>query len=190
MGFTNPTYLKTGTESQRLAYHALHKLGIFTALAPYHPVLTGTLPININIAGSDLDILCEVYQPDDFIDHVKVHFGHLPGFAVTQSVVQELPSVIIHFYHQGWPFELFGQPLPAIKQVAYLHMVTEHRILQQASPHFQSMIRQLKQKGIKTEPAFAHLLRLSANPYEAILSLGSFSDDQLHRLLTKNGQGT
>nr|WKN40226.1 DUF4269 domain-containing protein [Tunicatimonas sp. TK19036] len=187
MDFTNPDYLKTGNERQQQAYHAINQLAVFATLAPYNPVLTGTIPIGIDIPGSDLDIICEVYQPDAFIQDVKARFGYLPGFSVRQTVVQELPTVIINFCYQGWPFELFGQPLPATRQVAYRHMMIEHRILQLASPDFRLVIRQLKQAGMKTEPVFAHLLHLPNSPYDALLALAPFSDEQLFQLLSKNG---
>lgn len=190
MDFVDPAYLKTGNLRQQQAYQVLAQSNIFAVLEAYHPVLVGTIPIAIDVPGSDLDIVCEVHQPVAFIHKVEVQFGHLPGFAVQQSLIQQLPTVIIRFYDGEWPFELFGQPIPAMQQAAYQHMVIEYRILQGANAAFRKNIRQLKQEGVKTEPAFASLLQRSGDPYEAMLALASFSDTQLHRLLAKNGYET
>ncbi len=41
----------------------------------------------------------------------------------------------------------------------------------------------LKHQGLETEPAFARLLSLAGDPYEAMVDLEIWSDDELRRLL-------
>jgi hypothetical protein len=52
------TYLLHGTVTQRAAYAALAALQVFSLLQDFDPVLVGTIPLNIDIPGSDLDIVC------------------------------------------------------------------------------------------------------------------------------------
>ena len=70
INFLDISYLKSGNERQKKAYHVLTDNNILEKLAFYHPILVGTIPININIESSDLDIICEVYDNDEFIDQL------------------------------------------------------------------------------------------------------------------------
>ena len=49
-------------------------------------------------------------------------------------------------------------------------MIIENEILKEQGEEFRKKIIELKIQGYKTEPAFAKLLQLSGNPYEAILN--------------------
>jgi len=183
---TDLSYLKNGNPRQQSAYQTLVRLNIFSYLSKYRPLLTGTVPLGIDIESSDLDISCEVYEHRSFIQQVGSRYGDLSEFAV-ESTNTAYHSIIIRFYYQPWVIELFGQPLPTMQQHAYRHMMVEHQILQLASANFCRKVRELKQQGIKTEPAFAQLLNLSGNPYRAMLSLEKFSEQQLSHLLTNRG---
>ncbi|MGB3585904.1 MAG: DUF4269 domain-containing protein [Tunicatimonas sp.] len=187
MEFNSLSYLKEGTAQQQSAYRALHSLDLFNYLSEYYPLLTGTVPLRIDIDSSDLDICCEVHTPKLFVDQVTKEYGDLPSFQVLRMLSHNLLAILIRFRYQSWPIELFGQPLPATKQHAYRHMIVEHRILQLASVAFREQIKELKQQGIKTEPAFAQLLNLQGDPYQAVLNLENYSDDQLWQLLSSKG---
>jgi hypothetical protein len=50
-------------------------------------------------------------------------------------------------------------------------MIIEHRVLIEKGEKFRQEIIKLKRQGLKTEPAFAKLLGLDGNPYEALLKL-------------------
>ena len=66
-------------------------------------------------------------------------------------------------------------------------MMVEHRILQLANVAFREEIKALKQRGVKTEPAFTQLLDLPGDPYQAVLDLENYSDEQLWKLLSSRG---
>lgn len=186
MKFNYLSYLKEGNARQQSAYQALRSLGLFDHLSEYRPLLAGTIPLGIDVVSSDLDICCEVYEPLSFVQTVSSRYSYLPEFYVDSNPTPHL-STIIRFSYQKWPVELFGQPLPAIKQHAYRHMIIEHRILQLANVAFREEIKALKQRGVKTEPAFTQLLDLPGDPYQAVLDLENYSDEQLWKLLSSRG---
>ncbi len=62
------------------------------------------------------------------------------------------------------------------------HFQIERRLLALFGVDFQSRVVALKRQGIKTEPAFAALLKLPGDPYEALLTLGAWTDDRLQML--------
>lgn len=70
--FKSIKYLEEGNAKQRLAYNTLQKSKVFNILSQYNPVLVGTIPIDIDIASSDLDIICEVYDHQIFEKTIKI----------------------------------------------------------------------------------------------------------------------
>ena len=49
-----------GTATQQDAYHPLEALRIFPLHGPFDPMLAGTIPLDMDIPGSDLDMVCAV----------------------------------------------------------------------------------------------------------------------------------
>ena len=49
-------------------------------------------------------------------------------------------------------------------------MIIEAEILEEKGEDFRQKIIELKKSGIKTEPAFAQLLNLKGDPYEALIN--------------------
>ncbi|HCA06675.1 MULTISPECIES: DUF4269 domain-containing protein [unclassified Chryseobacterium] len=170
--FTNIEYLKSGNERQKRAYDVLKKYQVFEKLKDYSPVLAGTIPIEIDIESSDLDIICEVDLEceEDFLDEIAMR-RLMPGdtdVKVENIVVRGEKSIVLNFMLEEFPIEIFGQNKPSIEQNAYRHMVAEYRILQEKGEDFKHKIIELKKQGIKTEPAFGLLMELE-NPYEDLL---------------------
>ena len=56
--FTKIEYLKNGNQKQVLAYKILSEYKVLANIAEFDPILVGTIPINIDIENSDLDIIC------------------------------------------------------------------------------------------------------------------------------------
>lgn len=169
--FLSTQYLKTGNERQRRAYEAILESRIFTELAAFTPVLCGTIPIELDIDESDLDIIMEVHDVSAFRTAVKALCGIYNGFHMQEQIVHDLPTIIANFECAGFPFELFGQPLAVHQQNAYRHMIVEHALLMK-EPHLKQEVIRLKKQGFKTEPAFAQILQLKGDPYEELLRLG------------------
>lgn len=170
--FRNINYLQLGNEKQNKAYTAIRNLGILDSLSEYNPTLCGTFPIGIDITGSDLDIIMEVYDLKRFKKKVNTLYRVKENFKIKNLLIREVPVVKANFIFDGFEFELFGQPLPIKKQYAYLHMIIENFIIKEF-PNIQSEIISLKKQGIKTEPAFCKVLRLEGeDPYESLLEYG------------------
>lgn len=172
--FTTIEYLKSGNERQQKAYQLLSKYRFFEKLKVYSPILAGTIPLEIDIEGSDLDIICEVDLSfeEDFLDEFMLS-KCIPGntdVQVNYPIIDGEKCIVLSFNLEDFRIEIFGQNKPTIHQNAYLHMMAEYRILKEKGEDFKQKIIQLKQQGIKTEPAFGLLLGLE-NSYEDLLKL-------------------
>ena len=170
MNFLTLDYLKDGSEIQKRIHFVLEKHQIFDKLKKYNPILTGTFPININIKNSDLDIILE---SDDLIeakDFFINEFQNQKEFDIQFCKINDIDSLVCNFILEEFPIELFAQNIPTKLQNAYRHMVKEYEILEKEGEEFRKQIINLKEKGWKTEPAFAELLGLKGNPYEELLN--------------------
>ena len=170
MDFLTIDYLKTGTLRQQQAYEELTRLEIFEKLAVFHPTLAGTIPIDIALPNSDLDILCQYVSADSFIRVVSGRFGSQPHFEIDEDS-KKLNAVVCRFKGQYFDIEIFGQNIPVEDQYAYRHLLVEYHLLEEKGQAFKNQIYELKKDGLKTEPAFAKALNLKGNPYEALLNL-------------------
>jgi len=169
--FRTISYLKSGNEIQRRAHEAIAELNLFHDLAVYTPVLCGTVPIAIDVAGSDLDIVMEVHDFARYKDEIKQRYGNLEGFRMKEKTVKGVPTVVANFRFRSFDFELFAQPVPVERQDAYRHMLIEDHVLN-THPHMRQEIIRLKESGWKTEPAFARVLGLTGDPYDELLAFG------------------
>ncbi len=182
--FLDPGYLRHGNERQRAAHGALAELRIFETLAPYHPMLSGTIPLAIDIAGSDLDVLCEVHDFVRFAAALEDAYGHAPGFKLSDfKEGRDGPYRTASFGHGGFVVEVFGQALAVTRQGAYRHMLIQARLLDLGGDALRCEIVALREGGLKTEPAFARRLGIAGDPYVALLALEDMDDDDLRRLL-------
>lgn len=165
--FTTIDYLKEGNERQKRAYEVLSKYKIFEKLSNYSPLLAGTIPIEIDIEESDLDIICEVEDKAEFERFLIQSFKNF-NLRIEKLDINNEESLVCNFELEEFPIEIFGQNKPVTEQNAYRHMIAEYRILQEKGEEFKQKIIELKKKGIKTEPAFGMLMGLE-NPYEDLL---------------------
>lgn len=170
VNFTDINYMKEGNELQKQLYHILVSHQIMNKLSDYQPVITGTIPIAINIATSDVDIILYATDLESLRNTLVANFSHFTDFKIYTDDIYSTVVVMAGFTLNGFCFELFAQAIPTTDQHAYLHMIKEYEILQQQPESFRQEIIKLKQSGIKTEPAFAQLLGLEGNPYEALLN--------------------
>ncbi|MCQ4142201.1 DUF4269 domain-containing protein [Chryseobacterium sp. EO14] len=167
--FTKIDYLKNGNERQKRAYEVLTRYHIFEKLKDYSPILAGTIPIEIDIEDSDLDIICEAKDFTEFEKSLSEMFSEF-DLKIEKITVNNEQATVLNFDLEEFPVEIFGQNKPATEQNAYRHMIAEYKILKEKGNDFKKKIIELKKQGIKTEPAFGILLNLE-NPYEDLLKM-------------------
>lgn len=168
--FENIEYLKFGNAKQQLAYEALTKYEVLLKLKQFDPILVGTIPINIDIENSDLDIICYCRDIVEFKNIIKNNFNSCNNFEIREQNILEHKAIIANFNLDNFEIEIFGQNIPTKQQNAYRHMVIEHSILIEHGEEFRQKIVELKQQGYKTEPAFGILLGLKEDPYMELLN--------------------
>ncbi|KAF2082791.1 DUF4269 domain-containing protein [Flavobacterium sharifuzzamanii] len=169
INFKDISYLKTGNSKQQAAFHILTKYQVLENLTEFDPILVGTIPINIDIENSDLDIVCYWQNKSAFIERIKHLFEKENRFSIREIVIDNKESVVANFFIETFEIEIFGQNIPTELQNGYRHMVIEDQILRSRDENFRLAIIKLKERGIKTEPAFAMLLGLKGNVYQELL---------------------
>lgn len=110
--FNDLSYLKHGNDRQQLAYREITVYHILEKLQKYHPILVGTIPIDIDIPESDLDVICECHDHLDFKTHLQRQFSHLQGFRTYSQLQNGIESTIAEFRTPHFLFEIFGQQIP------------------------------------------------------------------------------
>lgn len=167
--FLDISYLKNGNERQRKAYQVLTENNILGKLNYFTPILVGTIPINIDIESSDLDIICYVPNQENFIQSLNYNFGKENQIIISKNTT--FNSVKANFFIADFEIEIFGQDIPTQQQNAYRHMLIEHKLLLEKGEDFRLQVIELKKQNFKTEPAFAKLLGLQGDAYEELLKL-------------------
>ncbi|WP_316804737.1 DUF4269 domain-containing protein [Pedobacter nototheniae] len=170
INFLYITYLQSGTAKQAEAYHVLTEHGVLEKLSAYAPILVGTIPINIDIESSDLDIICYAKDEEEFKKDLNHYFSKEKGFSISENA--QLRAIKANFFIDGFELEIFGQNRPTQEQNAYRHLLIEYKLLLEKGDKFRQEVIDLKKQGYKTEPAFAKLLNMTGNPYEALLKFG------------------
>lgn len=167
--FSTIDYLKNGNQKQVQAFEVLTQHKILSNLAEFDPILVGTIPIDIAIENSDLDIICYWKNKANFIEKIIFFFEKEAGFTIREIFINDRDSVVANFKIENFEIEVFGQNIPTKDQNGYRHILIENEILQSKGNDFRLEIIKLKQNGYKTEPAFAHLLGLKGDPYATLL---------------------
>jgi hypothetical protein len=175
----------TLTSRKVQASQALRALQIFESLSRYRPTFVGSTPIDLDLNESDLDIICEVYDLDEFEQHARFVYSNRSNFNSMRVVKYSLPSVHVSFFSHNFRVGIFGQGRAIEEQAAYIHMKIEERLLQIGGESAREGIRDLKRRGFKTEPAFAVYFDLPGDPYQALLDLAPYSDAELQNLFGK-----
>jgi len=160
----------------------LARLQVARALEAHHPTLAGTIPIGVDLPGSDLDVICEAYDLGRFARLVTSAYGARPGFLVGHRLIGGLPTVVARFFACGFSVEIFAQPRPAWRQNAVRHMLVERRLLRLGGWSAAQAVRRFKEQGIKTEPAFARVFGLEGDPYRRLSELSWLSDGDLAKV--------
>ncbi|WP_426792028.1 DUF4269 domain-containing protein [Sphingobacterium sp. WOUb80] len=166
VNFKNIDYLKTGNEVQRKTYRLLHDYQIVDCLKDYDPIVVGTIPIQIDVAGSDVDIILYVQDYDVLERMLCFNFSRHAHFQLQRA---ESNVILCSFSIEERLFEIYATDKATENQNGYLHMLKEYEIIQLRDEEFAEQVRGLKRSGIKTEPAFCRLLGIEGDPYTELL---------------------
>lgn len=180
--FKKIEYLLDGNKRQIKAYEAIKKLNILNKLKNYNPILVGTIPIDIDVPGSDLDIICEVYDFNLFKSFSFENFSMHKDYVFSEKYVDNNHIAVINFVFMNFEFELYCKSEPTTSFNGYKHMIIEYRLLILFGKKFRDKIKELKKSGLKTEPSFAKLLGLKGDPYKEILKLEDYTDQELIKI--------
>lgn len=167
--FDHIGYLASGTLRQQQAYQLLTQHRLMNILHEFDPILAGTIPINIDIENSDLDIICCFNNKEGFKNALTLSFSDFDDFLLTDTLINQQETIVVDFSVNGWSVEIFGQQTPTRQQNAYRHMMVEYILLEHYGEAFRQDVIKLKKQGYKTEPAFAKLLDLPGDPYMELL---------------------
>jgi len=161
---------------------------LLSALAPFTPTLVGTYPLGLQTSSSDLDLIC--YCPD------LAQFERALSAALLESGLPPTPprrvqlaleASVTNVNCEGFPVEVFCQPIPVAEQHGFRHMIVEGRLLQLGGERLRARVLALRAQGLKTEPAFANALGLTGDAYAALLCLESQSQSELTAMLSDRG---
>ena len=165
---------------------ALAECGVLEVLAPFDPRVAGTPPLGLDLPGSDIDVLCFAPNACVFTDIVWHAFSDAPAFIAKQWVDPRRP-VVVSFEAAGWQIQLYGEAIPVERQRGWRHFTVERRLLAVGGQDLRAAVLALRQRGMKTEPAFAAVLGLKGDPYVALLDLGEQGDQLLISVLRAQG---
>jgi hypothetical protein len=169
--FDTIEYLKHGNDRQIQVFNLLRRHRILEQLTEFDPIVVGTIPINIDIESSDIDIICYYNNKTRFADKIVSLFEKQDGFRIWENDKIDQGATVATFTLKDFTVEIFGQNIPTRQQMAYRHMLIENNILLEKGEEFRKRVIELKQQGLKTEPAFAFLLELEGDPYIELLQL-------------------
>ncbi len=169
INFDNIEYLQHGNNRQQQAYSMLMSNFILEKLKCFNHVLVGTIPINIDIERSDLDIICYFADKQEFQKFITENFSSEKRFTIKEQQNSDTLVIVASFVVDNFEIEIFGQNTPTKNQFAYRHMIVEHNLLNKYGEVFRQEIIKLKRQGHKTEPAFAIALDLKGDPYKELL---------------------
>ena len=182
--FRDWSFLADGSADQRRAFAVLWRHRPFDRLTGVDTGLAGTFPIDIAVAGSDLDILVQADDPLSLAPRLDAAFGHEARYRRRLIGAADGPALVASFRLDDLPVEVFVQSLSVAQQMGWCHMLVEARLLA-LDPALRPAVRALKMAGVKTEPAFARLLGLSGDPYQTLLTLEPMDDSALADLLSQ-----
>ncbi|WP_073953281.1 DUF4269 domain-containing protein [Thalassospira sp. TSL5-1] len=168
----------------------LQASNLWDRLMPFGAVVAGTIPLGLDWASSDIDILLHTPDLPAFIAQCPGLFAGFAGYHCHQrgATSHVGPAVVVkllvsHGASRNEEVEVFATCQPTQEQYGFRHMVVEARILHVCGDGFAARVRALKQAGLKTEPAFAQLLGISDDPYLALNSLFDYSPQMLEHWL-------
>lgn len=170
-------------EANKTVWQAIQDSRVLEIFSDYDPLIAGTFPLGIANNKSDVDVLLTLKDSADiniFASFCQKHFGRFNNYCLNQhDNIDTIPTVILNFDFAGVPFEVFAQARPSVQQKAYLHYLVEERLLKYGGESFRKKVIEARNRGLKTEPAFAEVLGLTRDAYKALLEAQKYTYQQI-----------
>ncbi len=160
----------------------LDRLDLIATLSPFDPHVAGTPPLGLDLLSSDIDVLCHAVDGSAFTDCLWSHGSTRSDFRIHQWIGDER-AIVASFRAFGWKVEIFGSAQPVAHQLGWRHFEIERRLLEAGGVRLRDRVMARRHEGMKTEPAFAAVLGLPGDPYEALLRLASMPMADVNRLV-------
>lgn len=177
-------YLQQGSERQRRAYQALKTSRVLDILREgdsIGAVLAGSIPIDLAVEDSDLDIIVTASDLKSQAQLLKALWGEERDFRSSRGIVLGVPTLLTTFRIGDEDFEIFSQTTPIPLQNAVRHLLIEERLLKLGGSNFRAAVLEMRRAGMKTEPAFGAVLQFAEgiDPYRELLELEERTDSEL-----------
>lgn len=166
-------------ENNHLIDNIIKETKILNILDGLNPLVVNTFLLGIAQESSDVDILVQYDNKEEYEKHITLHLKHLSDFKIEELETRHQTSILTSFTYNNLAFEIFAQEIPVTKQIAYRHFLAEERLLKIGGLSFKERVLNLRKKGLKTEPAFAQALNLKGDPFEELLKLQTYSNSDL-----------
>lgn len=170
-------------EENKKIFNALEESGILKTFKKFTPFVAGTFPLGVYTAKSDLDVLMYAEDLNELEHDLHSAYGKLANYTSRRSQVDGPETLIVNFMVNEVPFEVFAQNRAVTKQKAYLHFQIEERLLKNGGKNFSKKVLENRLRGLKTEPAFAHVLGIEGDAYAEMLQLQTISNSKLRSML-------
>ena len=165
-----------------MAYEVIQGENIFEILKPFDPAHIGTIGNDIDIAGSDIDIICSTEDFSAVSAVLTEAFGDREGFSAQARNQRGVDALVVNIPARI-AIEVYAEHGLTNSQLGYRHYLIATRILDIFGEEAHEEIRALKRGGLKTEPAFAAFLGLGGDdPYLSILKVEELSDAAIQLL--------
>lgn len=147
----------------------LDRFGILAKLRNFSPEFVGSIPIQVDLPRSDIDIVCTIGP--GLMDALE-SFSRFSEFKLSERDLGGVPSIVCRFLLNNEKVEIVSQPIQSRKQISFLHLEVEKEILRTREDAFRLKVIEEKKKGKSTEEAFAGLLELQGDPYSSLIDYG------------------
>jgi ribosomal protein S18 acetylase RimI-like enzyme len=154
---------------------------LFSKLAPFSPTVVGAFPLGLQVDGSDIEIACSCADLTVF-ERAISSFG-VPRTSISRVLAPD--AIVAKLVSDGVSIELFCQTLPVHAQARFRHLIVEGQLLVLGGSELRARVHEFMRRGMKAEPAFAHVLGLQGDPYAALLALETATLARLRSLLDR-----
>ncbi|WP_241984207.1 DUF4269 domain-containing protein [Aliidiomarina sedimenti] len=157
------------------AEKAIHVSEVLNKLQSYSPEVVSTIFVSLDTSESDIDIVCTYQEQEAFIEEFESAYSGYEAYSLSPRNDHALGR----FHCNQFLFEVYASKTPVQLQAAFRHYQVMKRLVKVGGNEFIDRIRQLKESGLKTEPAICRVLGISGEPYAAVLELERWSEQEL-----------